>query len=228
MDQVTIDTDGKQTPSMSHYTSEKGMFVFIIDKVDVQIENDAEDELSELRKQMKIQQDQMTKLTELMLAQVEQRPQAEKIEKIKIQPDSADVGDTVDLIKTQSDTKEESGIVYRGDKLEALESSELVKKSQVPREMCITIIKESNKVSKCSFCDNKLEIDKVKKKFPKVSGNNVTSVIKELEKHMFMYAKNLEFEKAAKIRDQISTIEENFLDMPKKNRRAGSKKNIKY
>ena len=26
----------------------------------------------------------------------------------------------------------------------------------------------------------------------------------------------------------ISTIEENFLDMPKKNRRVGSKKNIKY
>ena len=36
--------------------------------------------------------------------------------------------------------------------------------------------------------------------------------------------KNLEFEKAAQIRDQISTIEENFLDMPKKNRRVGSKK----
>jgi len=71
-------------------------------------------------------------------------------------------------------------------------------------------------------------ISNVKKKFPKVSGNNVISVIKELEKHMFMHAKNLEFEKAAQIRDQISTIEENFLDMPKKNRRVGSKKNIKY
>ena len=71
-------------------------------------------------------------------------------------------------------------------------------------------------------------ISNVKKKFPKVSGSNVTSVIKELEKHMFMHAKNLEFEKAAQIRDQISTIEENFLDMPKKNRRVSSKKNIKY
>ena len=71
-------------------------------------------------------------------------------------------------------------------------------------------------------------ISNVKKKFPKVSGNNVISVIKELEKQMFMHAKNLEFEKAAQIRDQISTIEENFLDMPKKNRRVGSKKNIKY
>ena len=71
-------------------------------------------------------------------------------------------------------------------------------------------------------------ISNVKKKFPKVSGNNVISVIKELEKYMFMHAKNLEFEKAAQIRDQISTIEENFLDMPKKNRRVGSKKNIKY
>ena len=71
-------------------------------------------------------------------------------------------------------------------------------------------------------------ISNVKKKFPKVNGNNVTSVIKELEKHMFMHAKNLEFEKAAHARDQISAIEENFLDMPKKNRRVSSKKNIKY
>ena len=42
------------------------------------------------------------------------------------------------------------------DKLEALESGELVKKLNVPREICIKIIKDSNKVSKCSFCNNKL------------------------------------------------------------------------
>ena len=61
-------------------------------------------------------------------------------------------------------------------------------------------------------------ISNVKKKFPKVNGNNVISVIKELEKHMFSHAKDLEFEKAAQIRDQIETIQENFLDIPNKNK----------
>ena len=63
-------------------------------------------------------------------------------------------------------------------------------------------------------------ISNVKKKFPKVNGDNVISVIKELEKHMFAHAKDLEFEKAAQIRDQIETIQENFLDMPNKNKRS--------
>ena len=63
-------------------------------------------------------------------------------------------------------------------------------------------------------------ISNVKKKFPKVNSDNVISVIKELEKHMFSHAKDLEFEKAAKIRDQIETIQENFLDMPNKNKRS--------
>ena len=63
-------------------------------------------------------------------------------------------------------------------------------------------------------------ISNVKKKFPKVNSDNVISVIKELEKHMFSHAKDLEFEKAAKIRDQIETIQENFLDMPNKNKRG--------
>ena len=63
-------------------------------------------------------------------------------------------------------------------------------------------------------------ISNVKKKFPKVNSDNVISVIKELEKHMFSHAKALEFEKAAQIRDQIETIQENFLDMPNKNKRS--------
>ncbi len=63
-------------------------------------------------------------------------------------------------------------------------------------------------------------ISNVKKKFPKVNGDNVISVIKELEKHMFSHAKDLEFKKAAQIRDQIETIQENFLDMPNKNKRS--------
>ena len=61
-------------------------------------------------------------------------------------------------------------------------------------------------------------ISNVKKKYPKVNGDNVTSVIKELEKHMFVHARDLEFEKAAQIRDQIATIQENFLDLPNKNK----------
>ena len=63
-------------------------------------------------------------------------------------------------------------------------------------------------------------ISNVKKKFPKVNGDNVISVIKELEKHMFAHARDLEFEKAAQIRDQIETIQENFLDMTNKNKRS--------
>ncbi len=63
-------------------------------------------------------------------------------------------------------------------------------------------------------------ISNVKKKFPKVNSDNVISVIKELEKHMFSHAKDLEFEKAAQIRDQIETIQSNFLDMPNKNKRS--------
>ena len=51
---------------------------------------------------------------------------------------------------------------------------------------------------------------------------DVISVIKELEKHMFVHARDLEFEKAAQIRDQIATIQENFLDLPNKNK--GSKR----
>ena len=65
-------------------------------------------------------------------------------------------------------------------------------------------------------------ISNVKKKYPKVNGDNVISVIKELEKHMFVHARDLEFEKAAQIRDQIATIQENFLDLPNKNK--GSEK----
>ena len=72
----------------------------------------------------------------------------------------------------------------------------------------------SKKLDKLSLISN------VKKKFPKVNGENVISVIKELEKHMFSHAKDLEFEKAAQIRDQIDTIQANFLDMPNKNKRS--------
>ena len=61
-------------------------------------------------------------------------------------------------------------------------------------------------------------ISNVKKKYPKVNGDNVISIIKELEKHMFVHARDLEFEKAAQIRDQIATIQENFLDLPNKNK----------
>lgn len=119
--QVYVDTDQAQKPSISHFTTEQGQFVFIIDKVDVQIENDAEDEFSELKKQLKFLQDQMAKQTELMLVQVEQREQAEKIDKINSHSDTVDVGSTVDEIKNQGDSKEKSGIVYKGNKLEALE-----------------------------------------------------------------------------------------------------------
>ena len=35
---------------------------------------------------------------------------------------------------------------------------------------------------------------------------------------MFVHARDLEFEKAAQIRDQIATIQENFLDLPNKNK----------
>ena len=54
-----------------------------------------------------------------------------------------------------------------------------------------------------------------KKKFTKVDSNNVTSIITQLEKEMYNHAKNLEFEDAAKLRDQINDLQEKFLMLPK-------------
>ena len=54
-----------------------------------------------------------------------------------------------------------------------------------------------------------------KKKFTKVNSNNVTSIISQLEKEMYNHAKNLEFEQAAKIRDQINELQEKYLMFPK-------------
>ena len=66
----------------------------------------------------------------------------------------------------------------------------------------------SNKIEKLSQLSN------LKKKFNKIDSDNVISVINELEKQMYNLAKDLEFEKAAKIRDQISELQRNFLNMP--------------
>ena len=54
-----------------------------------------------------------------------------------------------------------------------------------------------------------------KKKLTKVNSNNVTSIINQLEKEMYNHAKNLEFEDAAKIRDQINDLQEKYLMLPK-------------
>ena len=62
-------------------------------------------------------------------------------------------------------------------------------------------------------------ISEVKKRFPKVKESNVHLIIKKLENQMFRCAKDLEFEKAAELRDQISAMQENFLDMPKINKK---------
>ena len=59
----------------------------------------------------------------------------------------------------------------------------------------------------------------IRKRFPKVDQSNVINVIKELEQEMYRNAKDLEFEKAAKLRDQISSLQDNFLDMPNKQNR---------
>jgi excinuclease ABC subunit B len=54
-----------------------------------------------------------------------------------------------------------------------------------------------------------------KKKLTKVNGDNVISIISQLEKEMYSHAKNLEFEQAAKIRDQINELQEKYLMIPK-------------
>ncbi len=54
-----------------------------------------------------------------------------------------------------------------------------------------------------------------KNKFTKVNSNNVTSIIIELEKEMYNHANNLEFEDAAKLRDQINELQEKYLMLPK-------------
>ena len=56
----------------------------------------------------------------------------------------------------------------------------------------------NKKLEKISFTP------KVKKKFPQIDQSNVINVVKELEKEMFRCARELEFEEAAKIRDQIT------------------------
>ena len=53
------------------------------------------------------------------------------------------------------------------------------------------------------------------KKLTKVNSNNVTSIISQLEKEMYNHAKNLEFEQAAKIRDQINELQQKYLMFPK-------------
>ena len=58
-------------------------------------------------------------------------------------------------------------------------------------------------------------ISNKKKKLTKVNSNNVTSIITQLEKEMYNHAKNLEFENAAKIRDQINDLQEKYLMLPK-------------
>ena len=119
--QVTVDTDNKQTPVVSHFTSDQGQFVFIIEKVDVKIENDAEDELSELKEQMRFQQEQMAKLTELMLAQAQQRQKIQEKEERETQPDSNEESELVEGIETQPNSKDGGGIANSSDKLGVLE-----------------------------------------------------------------------------------------------------------
>ena len=63
---------------------------------------------------------------------------------------------------------------------------------------------------------NKLQlVSSSKKKLTKVTSDNVTSIISQLEKEMYNHAKNLEFEQAAKIRDQINELQEKYLMIPK-------------
>lgn len=54
-----------------------------------------------------------------------------------------------------------------------------------------------------------------KKKLTKVNSDNVVSIISQLEKEMYTHAKNLEFEQAAKIRDQINELQDKYLMIPK-------------
>ena len=63
--------------------------------------------------------------------------------------------------------------------------------------------------------DNLQIVSNSKKKFTKVNSNNVTSIIIELEKEMYNHANNLEFEDAAKLRDQINELQEKYLMLPK-------------
>jgi excinuclease ABC subunit B len=63
--------------------------------------------------------------------------------------------------------------------------------------------------------DNLQLISSSKKKLTKVNSNNVTSIISQLEKEMYNHAKNLEFEQAAKIRDQINELQQKYLMFPK-------------
>jgi len=68
---------------------------------------------------------------------------------------------------------------------------------------------ENESLDKLSIVSNS------KKKFTKVNSDNVTSIISQLEKEMYSHAKNLEFEQAAQLRDQINNLQEKYLMLPK-------------
>ena len=59
--------------------------------------------------------------------------------------------------------------------------------------------------------DKVTHISEVKKRFPKVKESNAHVIIKKLENQMFECAKDLEFEKAAELRDEIKSLQEDHI-----------------
>ena len=69
---------------------------------------------------------------------------------------------------------------------------------------------------------------KISNKSPILKGNNLKKHIKFLKKSMLNYASNLEFEEAAKIRDEINKLQSNEILFDIKNENKLKNKSIKY
>jgi len=76
-----------------------------------------------------------------------------------------------------------------------------------------TIIKKVKDVIEYEQKDNYLSLKSNYEDKSGIKGHNIVKTIKELKKEMFAAASNLEFEEAAKLRDQIQSLENQDLDI---------------
>ena len=76
-----------------------------------------------------------------------------------------------------------------------------------------TIIKKVKDVIEYEQQNNYLSLKSKYEDKVVIKGHNIVKTIKELKKDMFTAASNLEFEQAAKLRDQILSLESQELDI---------------
>ena len=116
--------------------------------------------------------------------------------------------------KIQMNFNEENGIKPQGIKKaikEYLDEDVYLSNKHLDKVTYISEVKKRLFIIIFKFFNNKTKLTQ--------TNYYIKGIIKKLENQMFRCAKDLEFEKAAELRDQISAIQENFLDMPKINKK---------